>query len=167
LDYDNNGTLDDVTPINLSFGWTAGAIVSNTQDLTKFAQALFGGKLLSSDSLNQMLNFVDIGVGDSFKYGLGLTSREFEGIGRAWGHRGDAIGHGSQWWYFPELGVTYVNLQNSQPQSDDILSSMLKTLLAEELKRVPESSFSGGLIVLGAAGLFFKRKRPLHNMKSS
>jgi D-alanyl-D-alanine carboxypeptidase len=167
LDYDNNGTLDDVTPINLSFGWTAGAIVSNTQDLTKFAQALFGGKLLSSDSLNQMLNFVDIGVGDSFKYGLGLTSREFEGIGRAWGHRGDAIGHGSQWWYFPELGVTYVNLQNSQPQSDDILSSMLKTLLAKEPKRVPESSFSGGLIVLGAAVFFFKRKLPLHNMKSS
>lgn len=166
-DYDNNNTLDDVTAVNLSSGWTAGAIVSNTQDLTKFAQALFGGELLSSDSLNQMLNFVDIGLGDSFKYGLGLTSLEVEGIGKAWGHKGDAAGHGSQWWYFPELGVTYVNFQNSQRQSDDIRSLMLKTLLAQEPKRVPESSSIGGLIVLGAAGFFFKRKRPLHNMKIS
>ncbi|KAB8317457.1 PEP-CTERM sorting domain-containing protein [Tolypothrix campylonemoides VB511288] len=44
---------------------------------------------------------------------------------------------------------------------------MLKTLLAQEPKRVPESSAIGGLLVLGAAGFFFKRKRPLHNMKSS
>ncbi|MBW4572811.1 MAG: beta-lactamase family protein [Tolypothrix carrinoi HA7290-LM1] len=147
LDYDNNGTLDNVTGVNLSFASTTGGIVSNTQDLTRFAGALFGGELLSDDSLKQMLDFQDIGVGDSLKYRLGLVSSEFEGIGRAWGHNGDVTGYGSQWWYFPDLGITYVDLQNQQPTSD-ILSPILKTLLKEQSKPVPEPSAMVGLVAV-------------------
>lgn len=158
LDYDNNGTLDNVTGVNLSFASTTGGIVSNTQDLTRFATALFGGELLSADSLNQMLDFQDIGVGDSLKYGLGLVSTEFEGIGKAWGHNGSVTGYGSQWWYFPDLGITYVGLQNQQPASD-IVSPIVQTLLKQQSKPVPEPSAMVGLIMFGAAGIVLKRKR--------
>ncbi|MBD2774809.1 serine hydrolase domain-containing protein [Iningainema tapete] len=160
LDYDDNGTLDDVTAVNLSSASTAGGIVSNTQDLTRFAQALFGGELLSSDSLQQMLDFQGSGD-DSFEYGLGLTSREFQDIGRAWGHRGDFVGHGSQWWYFPDLGITFVSLQNS-PSEKDILSPMLETLRTQgqhsNLKEIPEPSAMTGLM-MGVVGFLTLRFR--------
>lgn len=161
LDYDNNDTLDNVTGVNLSFASTAGGIVSNTQDLTRFATALFGGELLSDDSKKQMLNFVDLQTGNSseYGYGLGLTSREFEGIGKAWGHKGDVTGYGSQWWYFPDLDIMYVNLQNREQGKVDILSPILKTLPKEQSKPVPEPSAIAGLIMLGAAGIVLKRKR--------
>ncbi len=161
LDYDKNGTLDNVTGVNLSFASTTGGIVSNTQDLTRFATALFGGELLSDDSKKQMLNFVDVQTGNSseYGYGLGLTSREFEGIGKAWGHRGDVTGYGSQWWYFPNLDIMYVNLQNQEQDKVGIHPPILKTLLKEQSKPVPEPSAIAGLIMMGASRIVLKRKR--------
>ncbi|MGI2902155.1 PEP-CTERM sorting domain-containing protein [Tolypothrix sp. VBCCA 56010] len=51
-----------------------------------------------------------------------------------------------------------MDLQNQQPTSD-ILSPILKTLLKEQSKPVPEPSAIAGLIMLGAAVIVLKRKR--------
>jgi D-alanyl-D-alanine carboxypeptidase len=161
---DNNVTPYNVTGFNLSYASTAGGIVSNTQDVTRFATGLFGGELLSSSSQRQMLDFNNVGFGDNFKYGLGLASSEFEGIGKAWGHPGDVVGYGSQWWYFPELGITYANLQNSQPQSD-IRTAIMATLLKKKSKRVLEPNVFGGLIAMGG-GILLCRIRKSANLKS-
>ena len=44
----------DVTGLNPSNAWAAGAIVSNTADLTRFYRALLGGRLLGPSMLAQM-----------------------------------------------------------------------------------------------------------------
>lgn len=53
----------------------------------------------------------------------------------------------------------YVNLQNREQGKVDIPSPILKTLLKEQSKPVPEPSAMVGLIMLGAAGIVLKRKR--------
>ncbi|OKH24151.1 hypothetical protein NIES593_08315 [Hydrococcus rivularis NIES-593] len=160
-DIDGNGSLDDVSAVNLSWAWAAGAMVSNTQDLSQFSKALFGGELLSQDSLNQMLTFNSTGD-DGIDYGLGLYSVDFDplipGLGRGFGHGGDAPGHNAFMFYFPERDITVVSLQNSQPPNDvNPAIPILETLLEEghrgNPKSVPEPSIVIGLTIVGAGKL--------------
>jgi len=46
-----------------SSGWTSAAMFSTAEDLALWTQALFGGSVLSEDSLEQMLDFIDTGEG--------------------------------------------------------------------------------------------------------
>lgn len=176
FDEDGNGIPDDLTDLSpslLSLFGPAGAIVSNAQDLARFNQALFSGKLLETDTFNQMRTFVDTPKDYDFDYGLGLMSREFSSVGRALGHAGDLDGiYNSDMWYFPDTGVTFVGLQNNgrfAGSYDPLLA--LNTLLKEELqdnpKSVPEPGFIAGFIVVGAAGLLLKRKRPILQIQTT
>ena len=151
-----NNEFDDTTEYNLSLAWTAGGLVSNTQDLTRFAQGLFGGELLQPDSLAQMLTFVDGGEG--YRYGLGVIEID-TGLGAILGHAGDIFGYHSDMWYLPETEVIYTNLQNTQPSSN-LIAPILTTLLAENAQSVPESNNAIGLIVfLGVGCLCFSNER--------
>lgn len=133
-------------------------MVSNTKDLTRFAQGLFGGELLQPDSLSQMLAFVNNPEGG--RYGLGVASLEIPGLGTVLGYSGGTVRYASNMWYFPDLGVTYADLQNSQPSSN-IIYPMLTTLAQHQggnPKPVPEPSVLAGLMVIGA-GFWLKRQR--------
>jgi len=176
LDEDGNGIPDDLTNLSPSFFSVfgpAGAIVSNAPDLARFNQALFSGELLETDSFNQMRTFVDTPKDYDFDYGLGLMSREFPTLGKALGHSGDlGVSYHSDMWYFPDTGVTFVGLQNNgrfAGSYDPLLA--LNTLLKEELqenpKSVPEPGFIAGFIVVGAAGLLLKRKRPILQIQTT
>ena len=151
-----NNEFDDITEYNLSLAWTAGGLVSNTQDLTRFAQGLFGGELLQPDSLAQMLTFVDGGEG--YRYGLGVIEVD-TGLGTFLGHAGDIFGYNSDMWYLPETEVIYTNLQNTQPSSN-LIAPILTTLVAENAQSVPESNNLISLIIfLGVGCLFFSNER--------
>ena len=77
----------------------AGAIVSTPTDLTKFADALFGGKLLTQESLEIMKTIKD-------KYGLGLFEIPFEeNIG--YGHTGAIDGFITVYSHFADGNVSY------------------------------------------------------------
>jgi D-alanyl-D-alanine carboxypeptidase len=176
LDEDGNGIPDDLTNLSPSFFSVfgpAGAIVSNAPDLARFNQALFSGELLETDSFNQMRTFVDTPKDYDFDYGLGLMSQEFPTLGKALGHAGDlGVLYHSDMWYFPDTGVTFVGLQNNgrfAGSYDPLLA--LNTLLKEELqenpKSVPEPGFIAGFIVVGAAGLLLKRKRPILQIQTT
>ena len=112
FDFDRDGILDDISVTNLSWAWTTGAIVSNSADLTRYAQGLYGGELLSEASLEEMLTFVDTGVG--FSYGLGTISFDTPNLGRVIGHNGGNIGFQSNMWYAAEDNFTYVDLINGR-----------------------------------------------------
>ncbi|MCU0535607.1 MAG: beta-lactamase family protein [Hydrococcus sp. Prado102] len=174
-DVDGDGSLDDVTALNLSWAWAAGAMISNTQDLSRFSRALFGGELLSQDSLNQMLTFNR--TGDEFfgiGYGLGAYSVDFDplipGLGRGFGHGGDAPGHNAFMFYFPERDITVVSLQNSQPPNDvnpviPILTTLLEEGRGGSSKSVPEPSLVTGLMILGAGKLLRYVRSPSRKAK--
>jgi len=80
---------------------SAGAIVSTPNDLAKFIQALFDGKIVSKESLDQMNTIRD---GD----GLGMEPFTFAGK-TFYGHTGGGDNYGAWLAYLPEekLAVAY------------------------------------------------------------
>lgn len=95
---------------SLLFG--AGAIVSTPNDLAKFIQALFDGKIVSKESLDQMKTIRD---GE----GLGMVTFAFDGK-TFYGHTGGADNYGAWLMYQPEekLAVAYTTNAKVYPVKD-------------------------------------------------
>jgi D-alanyl-D-alanine carboxypeptidase len=92
--------------------FSAGAIVSTPNDLAKFIQALFDGKIVSKESLDQMKTMRD---GE----GLGMVAFEFAGK-TFYGHSGGADNYGAWLAYLPEekLAVAYTTNAKVYPVKD-------------------------------------------------
>ena len=90
----NDGELREITTMDPSFAWSAGAIVASPSDLNAFMQALLGGELLSDAALAEMQTTVPAGdeLWPEATYGLGLQSYPLSCGGVAWGHGGDIPG---------------------------------------------------------------------------
>ena len=97
-----NFVKDAETDMSVPTG--AGAVVSTTGDLLKFANALFGGKVVSAASLEKMMKMTN-------GYGYGLFSVPFNGL-TGYGHTGGIDGFTSALYHFPENKTTYVMLSN-------------------------------------------------------
>ena len=80
----------DVTEINPSFTWAAGAVVSTASDLDRFFRALLGGKLVPRRLLTVMTDSRPITAETA--YGLGLL-RVSTPCGPAYGHDGEIFGY--------------------------------------------------------------------------
>ncbi|WBO61791.1 serine hydrolase domain-containing protein [Streptomyces camelliae] len=82
----------DYSVYDMSWAYTAGAVVSTTDDLNRFYRALLGGKLVGPAALKQMLTTVPAG---GMVYGLGIYALDVPGCGRFWGHDGAVFGAGT------------------------------------------------------------------------
>ena len=92
----------DVIPFTsvVTAAGAAGAMASNTEDLARWARALYGGHLLSAATRKQLLTFVRAyayGLGTS--YGLGASRVRFDGR-PAYGHTGALAGTRASIRYF-------------------------------------------------------------------
>ncbi|MEL6461377.1 MAG: serine hydrolase [Cyanobacteria bacterium J06621_15] len=118
-DFNQDGTLDNITSANLSWAWATGAMVSNTVDLDTFARSLFKGELLEPETLEQMLDTIPAIDNNNYSsYGLGVGT--IESPNRFWYiHRGLVLGYRSNMWYSPQDDFTYIELINGF--SDDNL----------------------------------------------
>lgn len=102
----------------------AGAIMSTAGDLTRFAQALFDGKLVSKSSLDEMKP-AELGMG------RGLFSFPF-GQKRAFGHNGGIDGFQSNLGYFPEDKIAVAVLTNGiDYQLNGIMIGILSTVFQQ------------------------------------
>lgn len=81
----------DYTDYNMSWAWTAGAVVSTVADETAFLRGLFTGKLLPKPLLAKMMDDSEFG------YGLGLYAMPAPCVpgGKVWGHNGQVFGYQS------------------------------------------------------------------------
>ncbi|MGW3276732.1 serine hydrolase domain-containing protein [Nocardia rhamnosiphila] len=87
-----NGTVTDVTRVEPSLPWAAGALVSTGADLNRFFLALLSGRVVPQDLLPQMLDGSDMGRGDGMSYGLGIAYTQLP-CGRQYvGHLGSIYG---------------------------------------------------------------------------
>ena len=86
------GKLEDITEMDPTWGWAAGAMVSTPSELNTFFQAVFDGRLLTQASIQEMKKGVDIGSGGRV-YGLGIVGTPLSCGGTAWGHGGDIAGY--------------------------------------------------------------------------
>ncbi len=104
----------------------AGAMASTAQDLATWADALYGGTLLSPESLAEMTTMLQPGL-----YGLGTDVAVFWGH-RAYGHRGGIRGYESSMWHFPQSGVSIVLLSNQGNwYTDEPMGKMVKAVLGK------------------------------------
>ena len=101
---DINGVLQDVTSPNMSWGGAAGAMLSNTNNITLWIRALFSGQALKSQQLTEMQSLmcmdasyncvpgqpVTTQVGG---YGLGLAEENDSHYGVVWYYEGETWGY--------------------------------------------------------------------------
>jgi len=113
-DVDRNGTLDDITskPKIWSATLSPLMIFSSAEDLSKWSQALYTGKVIGEGSLVQMLTFHRPNPGDpSTGYGLGTAEIKYGGI-ETWGHLGWQYGYLTAMLYVPEHSASISLLIN-------------------------------------------------------
>jgi D-alanyl-D-alanine carboxypeptidase len=104
--------------INPQFEWTGGGMVSNAEDLARWAKAMYEGKAFATTLLPQMLDGVSAPMlGRETKYGLGVIIRPTR-AGLTYGHNGFFPGYMTDVMYFPEKRVALaVQVNSSVPQN--------------------------------------------------
>ncbi|WP_326729098.1 serine hydrolase domain-containing protein [Streptomyces phaeochromogenes] len=96
-DFGKTGPTIDTTAFNPSAAGAAGAMIGTTADLTRFYQALLGGKLLRPAQLAEMKTTVRAAdldpVWPGARYGLGLLQVPLTCGGSYYSHAGDFPGY--------------------------------------------------------------------------
>jgi len=105
---------------DMSIPQGAGGIISTPTDLAHFADALFGGELLSAQSLAQMKPLADA------SYGLGIEEAKIDEMA-GWGHTGAIDAFSSSLTYFEESDISIALICNgSNYGSHDVAIAVLR-----------------------------------------
>jgi CubicO group peptidase (beta-lactamase class C family) len=107
----------------------AGAIISTPTDLTKFADALFGGKLLKNESLEIMKTIKD-------GYGMGLFQFPFN-RSISYGHSGGIDGFTSIFSHFPENKISYALISNGTNFNNNSISIAVLSAIFDRPYEIP------------------------------
>ncbi len=103
---------------DMSIPHGAGAIVSTPTDLSKFAEALFQGKLISKSSLDAMMKQID-------GYGMGCFTFPF-GEHTSYGHTGGIDAFSSLLGYFPSDSLSAaISINGSNYNMNDVMIALL------------------------------------------
>jgi D-alanyl-D-alanine carboxypeptidase len=114
------GEIADTTHWNPSWGWAAGAMISDLHDLRRWAKVVATGTLLSPQTQAEREKFIPVPGFDGAGYGLGLFQTH------GWiGHNGSLPGYESVTMYLPEQDATMVILLNTDILHDGFEPSTL------------------------------------------
>jgi D-alanyl-D-alanine carboxypeptidase len=91
--------------------WSAGGIVASARNIATWARALYGGDVLSEQSLARMTAFTFHPEPQGGWYGLGTRMRSFQGTNME-GHTGTLRAFNAAMWYLPSLDLTVVVMTN-------------------------------------------------------
>lgn len=120
--------LEPETDFTVPLG--AGAIISTPTDLTKFADALFGGKLLKPESLELMKTIQD-------HYGIGLFQTPFyDKMG--YGHTGGIDGFSSVYSHFADGKISYALTSNGTNLNNNDISIAVLSAIYDKPYEIPD-----------------------------
>jgi len=128
---------DGKMPFDPQLEYGGGGMVSTSGDLAKWSIALYGGKVISMESVTAMTTGVPARTGQNHKYGLGCQIRPSE-FGETWGHSGWFPGWLSDVQYFPSHKMAIaiqVNTDNQRAAGRPIgaiLAEIAKVFLTKE-----------------------------------
>jgi D-alanyl-D-alanine carboxypeptidase len=108
-------SVDDVSAWDPSSAWTAGSVISTAHDMLLWADALFGGRVLSASSLNAMLTPMP----PSTEYGLGFELTEMSDGRTFVYHSGLIPGYYSLIAHHRESDLTILILTNREDISQE------------------------------------------------
>ncbi len=132
----DRGTDFSSTPITAHFStlWTAGGMMSTAENMARWCNALYSGKVLAQPSLDQMLTFVPMSATGApglewNGYGLGVRQGSFLGK-RILGHGGQVMGYVSGVAYLPQANASFTVLLNAtEPNEASFLTALLNAYL--------------------------------------
>ncbi len=101
--------------INPQFEWTGGGIASTSEDLARWAKAVYEGRAFDASLMPQALDGVPARLGRDVRYGLGVMLRPTP-LGMTWGHSGFFPGYLTEVMYFPETKVAIAVQVNTSVQ---------------------------------------------------
>ena len=101
--------------INPQFEWTGGGIASTSEDLARWAKALYDGDVVDRSVMQQALDGVPARLGRDVRYGLGVMLRP-TALGMTWGHSGFFPGYLTEVMYFPDSKVAIAVQVNTSVQ---------------------------------------------------
>ncbi|MCW8803471.1 MAG: beta-lactamase family protein [Ignavibacteriaceae bacterium] len=125
FDLNRDGILDDIGMLPrtsiFSSVWTSGPVVTTAKDLARWADFLYGGRVLQKESYDQMIDFHRPTPGEPLMSGYGLGTvelkGEFFGEVQVWGHLGWQPGYMTAMLYFPEYSVSMVVMINDNNEN--------------------------------------------------
>jgi D-alanyl-D-alanine carboxypeptidase len=126
-------TADGKLRYNPATEWTGGGLVSNPQDLVRWAKALYEGQALKKSYLNELLATDPQDEDKPSKYGLGVYVAKSD-LGVSYGHGGWSVGYLSHLAYYPAQRVA-VAVQVNTDVRDDMLGDVM-ALVADVLQTV-------------------------------
>jgi D-alanyl-D-alanine carboxypeptidase len=85
--------LVDSTEQTVSWAQSAGAVISDAEDLNRYMSALVQGRLVRGDLLEEMMRMVPVNADGSQFYGLGLRARKLSCGLTVYGHTGTVQGY--------------------------------------------------------------------------
>jgi CubicO group peptidase (beta-lactamase class C family)/Tfp pilus assembly protein PilF len=122
--------LENAGFVNMTIPFSAGALYSTTEDLLRWEQGLFGGKLLSAASLKTMttpfLNDYACGLGVQTKNGRTVIE-----------HGGGIEGFNTQLTYYPDDKLTVVVLGNVSGAAPGEIAAKLAAVAHGEAVKLP------------------------------
>jgi hypothetical protein len=98
--------------ISMSLVYSAGALVSNTNDLFKWYQSLYNGTVLKKETFQKAITPYKLSNGNISEYGFGFFIRNQNGI-KSVGHGGAIDGFRAMSIYYPERELFIALLCNS------------------------------------------------------
>jgi CubicO group peptidase (beta-lactamase class C family) len=116
--------------IHMSIPFSGGALYSTTEDLLRWEQGLFGGKLLKAESLQKMTTpFLK-----NYAFGLGVDTKSGE---KVIAHGGGIEGFNTYLAYYPDDALTVVVLANLTRSNPDRMARMLGDLAHGKEVKLP------------------------------
>jgi D-alanyl-D-alanine carboxypeptidase len=92
---------------NPAIEWTGGGFVSSARDLAVWAKALYEGRAMKGNYVDELLRSVSVGgAGSGIRYGRGVGIYESGPFGPTYGHGGEIPGYVSSMRYYPQSKVT-------------------------------------------------------------
>lgn len=130
-------TAPGVMAWNPALEWTGGGFVSTPRDLARWAKALYEGKAMPGDYLDELFHAVPV-VPGQMAYGAGVGIYEDTPLGPIYGHGGGIPGYTSSMRYYPDYRFAVAFQVNTDINRDgfaEAIQNRLAMLVAERLKR--------------------------------
>lgn len=97
--------------LSLTIPYAAGSIMSTTEDLLKWQNAVSANTLISKNALNRAINGSKLDNGDDIPYGYGWIKGNIRGS-RTYEHSGGIFGYSSNGIFLPEENMYVIGLTN-------------------------------------------------------
>lgn len=108
----DDGEILNAPYVDNSYKWAGGGFLGTTEDLTKFGEAIFWSDFLQSETVDMLIESMELDSGESTNYGIGWrTGTDSEGR-RYYGHSGGSVGGTTQFVVFPEQEVIVAVIAN-------------------------------------------------------